>query len=264
MGGTVQLDGEKERDKALDGLASLPYLERLSCFIRGSTKHWVAGGVSVLDFRPLFSVTIHHLQRQLAEAIQEIDKTDLSNERLCEIGNTVHRYTNALRDFEFIHSNRWNTYFVKDIAASRLDDGPGSRLQAALLSELNLQSHDLHRSLFRDSDLLGSFNPRLLQHSTTISQSLATGRAMTVEKEERRLHIHMMWRRFGFAVVGGLIIIVPMLILMNGIATVKSQAVISVSIFLFAGGVAVLSSSGPENLLVATAAYSAVLVTFFR
>jgi VIT1/CCC1 family predicted Fe2+/Mn2+ transporter len=169
-----------------------------------------------------------------------------------------------LRDFEFIHANRWNTYFVKDIAASRLDDGPGSRLQAALLSELDLQSHDLHRSIFRDSDLLGSFNPRLLQHSATISQSLGTGRAMTVEIEQRRLQVRRTLHRFGFAVVGGLIIIVPMLILMSGVASTKSQAVISVSIFLFAGGVAVLSNTGPENLLVATAAYAAVLVTFFR
>jgi hypothetical protein len=83
----------KERDEALEGLACLPYLERLSCFVRGSTKHWVTGGVSVLDFRPLFSVTIHHLQRQLAEAIQEIDKTDLTTERLDEIGVTVHKYS---------------------------------------------------------------------------------------------------------------------------------------------------------------------------
>jgi hypothetical protein len=51
-----------------------------------------------------------------------------------------------------------------------------------------------------------------------------------------------------------------MLILAVGSATVKTLAVISTSIFLFALGVAVLSPTEPGNLLAATAAYAAVLV----
>jgi hypothetical protein len=173
-----------------------------------------------------------------------------------------HHAANALRDFEFIHANRWNTYFVKDIAASRLDDGQGSRLQAALISELDLKAEGSHSSLFRDSDLLGSFNPQLMQHGTTIGQSLGTGRAHIVADQERRVRLRMTARRFAFAVIGGLIIVMPMLILVSDTATVKMQAVISISIFFFALGVAIFSKTTPENLLVATAAYAAVLVTF--
>ncbi|KAH7020516.1 hypothetical protein EDB80DRAFT_882552 [Ilyonectria destructans] len=253
---------QNQEDELLEGLASLPYLERLTSFIRGSTRHCVTGGVTVVDFRPLYSVTIHHLQRQLAEEIQKIGDAELTTQQLEEIRETLHKYTHALRDFEFIHANRWNTYFVKDIAASRMDNGQGSRLQAALISELNLKAEGPHSSLFRDSDLLGSFNPKLMQHSMSMSHSLGTDRAHTVADQERRVRLRLTLKRFAFAVIGGLIIVMPMLILVSETATLKKKAVISASIFLFALGVAVFSNTTPEYLLVATAAYAAVLVTF--
>jgi len=170
----------------------------------------------------------------------------------------------ALRDFEFIHDNRWNTHFVKDIAASRLDDGQGSRLQAALIWELGLKAPASHRTLFRDSDLLGSFNPKLMQHGTSVGRSLGTGRAHVMASEERRVQFRMTLKRFAFAIIGGLIIVVPMLILVVGNATAKTLAVISSSIFLFAVSVAFFSTIEPENLLVATAAYAAVLMALIR
>ncbi|RSL47215.1 hypothetical protein CEP51_015805, partial [Fusarium floridanum] len=198
----------------------------------------------------------------MAKEIHALESHDVTDQQLDHIRDILHKYTEALRDFEFIHANRWSTYFVKDIAASRLDDGPGSRLQAALISELKLKAGDSHRSLFQDSDLLGSFNPKLMQHSTAIGRSLGTGRAMTMSSQQRHLQFRLASRRFAFAVIGGLIIVVPMLILAPSTATPKMQGVTSGSIFLFAGGVAVFSSTEPENLLVATAAYAAVLVAF--
>jgi hypothetical protein len=85
-----------EDDKLLEGLASLPYLERLTCFIRGSTRHSVTGGVTVVDFRPLYSVTIHHLQRQLAEEIQKLTNADLTTPQLDRIRETLHKYSTAI------------------------------------------------------------------------------------------------------------------------------------------------------------------------
>lgn len=266
-------------DGLLEGLASLPYHERMTRFIRGSSRHWVPSGITVVDFRPLYAVSIHHLQQQLATQIEQADAETITDEWLTRTrgiireystGNSVHipvsRRTNGLyaadtlRDFEFIHANRWNTQFVKDIAASRLDNGHGARLQAALIKEHNLEVCDSHRSLFKDSDLLGSFDHELMQHSTAIGSSLATGLAQTVTIEERRKHVQNAIKRFGFAIVGGLIIVVPMLVLMVGIATPKTLSVISISIFLFALSVAVFSRIEPEGLLAATAAYAAVLV----
>ncbi|KAF2107046.1 hypothetical protein BDV96DRAFT_654136 [Lophiotrema nucula] len=256
---------QKQNDKnkrydVLDGLANLSYHERLTSFLRGSTRHWVAGGVTVVDFRPLYSVTLHHLQRQLAGEIEKVGKHEVTDQQLKDLRETLHQYTDALRDFEFIHANRWNTQFVKDISASRIDNGGGSKLQQALISDLGLKANDTYRSLFRDSDLLGSFDPELMEHSTAIGQSLGTDRARTVASEERRAHFLMAWKRFAFAIIGGLIIVVPMLILVVGSATTKSLAVIPTSIFLFAVGVAIFAKTDPTNLLAATAAYAAVLV----
>jgi hypothetical protein len=172
-------------------------------------------------------------------------------------GLTV-RSADALRDFEFIHDNRWNTHFIKDIAASRLDDGQGSRLQAALIWELGLKAPSC--TLFRDSDLLGSFNPKLTQHGTSIGWSLGTGREHAMASEQRRVQFRLTVKRFAFAIIGGLIIVVPMLVLVVGSATTKTLAVISTSIFIFAVSIAVFSKTEPENLLAATGAYAAVLV----
>jgi len=82
--------------------------------------------------------------------------------------------------------------------------------------------------------------------------------------EERRVQFRMTLKRFAFAIIGGLIIVVPMLILVVGNATAKTLAVISSSIFLFAVSVAFFSTIEPENLLVATAAYAAVLMALIR
>ncbi|CAN9344092.1 unnamed protein product [Alternaria alternata] len=177
---------------------------------------------------------------------------------------TLREYTTALRDFEFIHANRWSTQFVKDIAASRIDNGSGSKLQGALISELNLAVPSTHRSLFRDADLLGSFDPKLMEHSNVLGQSLGTTRAHTFASEQRREQFALAWKRFTFAFVGGLIIVVPMLILLVGDVKAKILAVIPTSILMFAVGVALFAETEPVNLLAATAAYAAVLTALVK
>lgn len=250
----------------LEGLASLPFHQRMSHFARGSTRHWVAGGITVVDFRPLYTIAIHDLQRQLAGEIQKIETEDVTDGQLEHIRETLHKYTDALRDFEFIHANRWDTQFVKDIAASRLDDGPGSRLQGALISEFGLKVAPTHRSVFRDSDVLGSFDHSLMRHSTAIGESLGTGRVQELATKARRMRVREMTQRVVMAILGGLIIVVPMMVIVLGISpqnglAPRALAVVSTSILLFALVVAFFSHMKPENLLAATAAYAAVLVT---
>lgn len=272
----------ENQDDFIDGLAKLPYHERLTRFLWGATRHSVAGGISVVDFRPLYTVTLHNLQRQLAGEIQRIEGETLTDDQLNRIGETLHKYSmftsgqdhratylivriaNALRDFEFIHGNRSSTQFVKDIAASRIDNGHGSKLQGALISDLNLTVPYNHRSLFRDADFLGSFNPKLMEHSNALGQSLGTIHAHVSTSDERRAQYTMALNRFAFAFVGGFIIVVPMLILLVGSVSVKILTVIPVSIFLFAVGVALFAKSDPVNLLAATAAYAAVLTALIK
>lgn len=82
-----------DRGELLEGLSSLPYFERLTHFIRGSIKHWVAGGVTVIDIRPLYTVTIHHLHRQIAEHIQSIEEKEVTGLQLKNIQETLHEYS---------------------------------------------------------------------------------------------------------------------------------------------------------------------------
>lgn len=84
----------QERDKELDGLASLPYHERITEFARNSTRHWVKDCNTVTDFRPLYVVTVHHLQRQLAQEIQSFLAIDLTNEKLEQIRVLLKQYSN--------------------------------------------------------------------------------------------------------------------------------------------------------------------------
>jgi hypothetical protein len=72
-------------------------------------------------------------------------------------------------------------------------DGGGSRLPAALIWELGLKVPDSPRSLFQDSDLLGLFNPKLMQHSPGAGRSLGAGRKQTVASVERRMQLRMAW-----------------------------------------------------------------------
>ena len=105
-----------------------------------------------------------------------------------------------------------------------------------------------------------------MQHSTAIGQSLGAGRLQELESQKRRQKIREMTRRFCFAILGGLIIVTPVLILTVGTAsaTPRQLGVISTSIFLFALAVAIFSNMKPENLLAATAAYSAGLVSLMQ
>ena len=118
-----------------------------------------------------------------------------------------------------------------------------------------------HKSLFQDSDLLGSFNADLMQHSTAIGRSLGRERGDAIVHDKRLAKLRGALARLMFAIIGGVIIIVPIFVLSEGNTPYKKLGVITVSIILFAIGIAVFSRAAPENLLAATAAYAAVLVT---
>jgi VIT1/CCC1 family predicted Fe2+/Mn2+ transporter len=141
-----------------------------------------------------------------------------------------------------------------------LDNGKGSRLLGALLAEHGLEVGESHRSLFKDVDLLGSFDNDLMRQSNAIGRSLGTQRTDFVARQQRVNRIRVATRRFLFAIAGGLIIIVPLLILLVGEELPISLGVISTSIAIFAICVAAFTRLEPENLLASTAAYAAVLV----
>lgn len=68
--------------------------------------------------------------------------------------------------------------------------------------------------------------------------------------------------RYPFAMIGGLALIIPVLIMVVRTSPAKPLIVSSISILVFAICVAKFSNAAPENVLLATAAYAAVLVVF--
>lgn len=68
--------------------------------------------------------------------------------------------------------------------------------------------------------------------------------------------------RFYFAILRGLAIVIPVLIIALGDVPTKTLLTISIAIFIFALAVAWGSTALPETLLGATAAYASVLMVF--
>jgi len=92
-----RLQNRKKRDKELDGLADLEYHERLTRFARGSVRHWV-NGTTVLDFRPLYAVTVHQLQHQLATCVQVVTRETLDDKQLESLRVLLEQYSMPLGD----------------------------------------------------------------------------------------------------------------------------------------------------------------------
>ena len=269
-------------DNKLDSLVSLDYHERITQFIRGSTRH-LSQGITVLDSRPLYSVAIHHIQRQLAKEIRDISNSHVTDDQLEVICQLIEKNSTpqpfmscfqresfpltlssnsakSLRDFEYIHANRWHTDLVKDIAASRIDNGPGSKFQAALLREFELALNNQSHILYCDEDLLNTFNG----HLKPLAPTRGTKRRLWLAALEKRERASLALRRLMFAILGGLAIVIPFLLMASTTAPRKTLIIVGLSIVVFALVMAIFSSSAPENLLAATAAYAAVLVVFVK
>jgi hypothetical protein len=53
------------------------------------------GGISVIDFRPLYTVTLHDMQRRLAQEIQKIEGENVTDEQLSRMRGTLHEYSTS-------------------------------------------------------------------------------------------------------------------------------------------------------------------------
>lgn len=49
----------------------------------------------MVDFRPLYTVAIHDLQRQLTREIRQIQTQDVTDEQLGRIRDTLHKYSES-------------------------------------------------------------------------------------------------------------------------------------------------------------------------
>lgn len=81
-------------DQELEGLARMEYYHRITKFACDTTRHLVGDSTTVIDFRPLYAVTIHHLQRQLAQEMQVFFKSDMDDAELEKITKLLKNYSN--------------------------------------------------------------------------------------------------------------------------------------------------------------------------
>lgn len=152
---------------------------------------------------------------------------------------------------------------MKDIAASRIDNGPGSRLQGALIDESELALDTLATAFYSDVDLLGLFDHSLMQHSPPLGGTPGLASAKLEAEATAQIVLRKTSQRFNFAFLGGIAIIIPAMVIVMHKAPGQTRATTCASILVFACSVAILSTASPENLLVAIAAYSAVQMVFF-
>ena len=102
----------------------------------------------------------------------------------------------------------------------------------------------------------------MLAHSATLNCTRGTQRARLEAAAKAQATMKDAWKRFYFAIMGGLAIVIPTIIIVVHKVPVKVLAVVSGSILVFSVSVAIFSRSHPESLLAVTAAYAAVLMVF--
>lgn len=151
---------------------------------------------------------------------------------------------------------------MKDIAASRIDNGPNSTLQAALISELGLALPKEQNTLLSDADLFGQFDSLLLRENSQSGSLHSRTRGQAKAAERRRLDLRAKWRRLISAVMGGLAIVLPVIAIVAKSVPVQTLLLASFSIMVFSVGLASFSNGEPEGILATTAAYAAVLMLF--
>jgi hypothetical protein len=95
----------------------------------------------------------------------------------------------------------------------------------------------------------GSYEPNTLSH-------------LFQEIEQRKRSLRDMSRRFCTAMLGGISLIAPMLIMMLRKSRNTGLLTVSVATFVFAACVAIFSKAEGSQLLMAVATYAAVLVVF--
>ena len=138
-----------------------------------------------------------------------------------------------------------------------MDNGPGSKFQAALFEELDLTLQGQHSPLYSDDDLFNAFNGHLKPQAPT----RATRRRIRLAAMAKQESTKMTLRRLAFGILGVLTIIIPLLVMAIPTASTRMLATAGISIAIFVFSTAIFTSASPESLLAASAAYAAVLVT---
>lgn len=160
--------------------------------------------------------------------------------------------------------------------SSVISDTQGESSANTGLSLFHKVLHDVRGNIFRIFSNLGKRSPLRSGNDSSTFSSQPSRRVDTSNRGPRatraqyihQRHMEAMEHRKGFrmrfvtAISGGLALIVPMLIMSIHPLKKKTLITASISVFVFALGLAWQSSAKRQELLAVTSAYAAVMVVF--
>lgn len=213
------------------------YYEQIAQYLEKSTVAYPM----CLELRSLQGINILHLQKLLLKEYEQmVSELRTSEEQLQRVQELLAKYSEATKNFEAM--------CARDVV-----DGTALSIYSIIFPELahinQNRSYPLSlRKLAKGKHALSNFKEEAEQ--------------VIRRQQLRREWIAATRARFIWSISGGLLLIVPMLIM----ALLKNQTAslitTSCAVFIFALAVTGISSASPQELLAATAAYAAVLVVF--
>ncbi|KAJ9606877.1 hypothetical protein H2200_008887 [Cladophialophora chaetospira] len=198
----------------------------------------------VVNLATLQRMNLHVLQKEILDEVASaltLGRLEMASSRRTR--RLMQEYCDALRNWDLMEEKR-TLDFEKDpfklVTSKALDCKMMEEAEIAL----PLHREDL-RNLRRPSD---SAEPQLPGDS----------RAGILQEREAQAIV----KRFGVALVGGMALLIPMIIMVLHKDLLTTLLVVSVSVILFAVLVAIYSHQSSVDILTLTAAYAAVLVVF--
>ncbi|OTA25466.1 hypothetical protein BTJ68_12674 [Hortaea werneckii EXF-2000] len=199
---------------------------------------------AVLNVVALQRMNIHGLQEHLAEYAGMSFKDGQMNQYSAGVQKTLNLYCDAVRNLDF----------MREKAVGGYDHDPFLIKSSRALERGVLESSGLIPDhLLPKGDL-----PLPCDHEHPLLSNESGGRHYANEQTTKKQRIE----RFAMASFGGLLIIVPMLIMANVPGKVASLVTSCVAITIFAALVTLVTKLGPHEVLASVAAYAAVLVVF--
>ncbi|PNP42175.1 hypothetical protein TGAMA5MH_05857 [Trichoderma gamsii] len=225
--------------------------------------------IVVLSFRALQLRRIAELQDDLLRISAVMgDKNDTTEEERRTIDEALSAYAQAIRNYETLSDNAAPTVphsatFIGSLQALNMTSSSNSHFASILPPsfEREREFHHYREGIYRALGSMADMNVR----NGVIDEAIGPVGFREIDQAGR---IHRAKRkafttRLVFALLGGISLIGPILIMTLHASTTTSLITVSVATFIFALVMALFATDvGGKDVLAATAAYAAVLVVF--
>ncbi|WPH04232.1 Hypothetical protein R9X50_00712100 [Acrodontium crateriforme] len=197
---------------------------------------------SVVNLTTLQHGSLHMLQSDLAAYVMYMYENGTFVTMMpgfFPLQDLIDKYCSAVRNLDY----------MKEAAKRGYDEDP-----FLMKSSRGLERHIL--------DALGLIPKHVLPKGPLPPPNQAMLSPMGRNRANRDAYEQKRWQRFGMAAAGGLLLLVPVLIMANVPGKIASLTTTCLSMLVFAVLVTWLTDLEPNEVLAATAGYAAVLVVF--